>query len=63
MADAVNPSTWVTNGDVVSTANPLPCTEAAPGASVGEITLNPRDIVSNGDIISATNPLPISIVS
>ncbi len=59
---ALSPKALVTAGDVVSTANPLPCTSAAAGTPATDVTISPTVWVVNGAIVSASNPLPIRLV-
>lgn len=62
MADIpVNPKALVTNGALVSTANPLPCASATAAAPATDVALSLTTFVVNGDIVSATNPLPITL--
>lgn len=60
MADP-NPSSLVTNGAIVSDANPLPCTVSAITLSGVDIALNPRGLIVNGAPVSDDNPLPITL--
>lgn len=60
MADP-NPSSLVTNGAIVSDANPLPCTSSAATAATNDIALNPRSFIVNGQPVSDSNPLPITL--
>lgn len=62
MADvAINPQVLTTNGAVVSTANPLPCTSATAGTPATDVTVNPAVWIANGAIVSVSNPLPITL--
>lgn len=65
MADPINPSSLVYNGASVTSANPIPCSNAGSGASHGPdatILLNPRSLIVSGAPVTSANPLPIILV-
>ncbi len=63
MADiAINPSSLVVDGAIVSTANPLPVSNVAAGSGTTDISINPRALIVNGALVSDANPLPITLV-
>ncbi len=57
----INPSTPVSDGQIVSAANPLPCVSESAGTPVADVTISPSTWVVNGQIVSLTNPLPITL--
>lgn len=62
MADTpVSPKALVTNGDLVSTTNPLPCMSASAGTPATDVAVSPVTWVVNGEIVSTSNPLPITL--
>lgn len=63
MADVpISPKALVTNGELVSATNPLPCVQAASGTPATDVAISPTTFVVDGEIVSATNPLPITLV-
>ncbi len=58
MADP-NPSSLVTNGAIVSDANPLPVASSSATTATTDTATNPRGLIVNGLPVSDTNPLPI----
>jgi hypothetical protein len=59
----INPKSLIYNGEVVSDANPLPCSSLASlAAPVADLTLGPVSWIVNGEIVSDANPLPITLV-